>query len=138
MCTGQTDKTTEHFRKFRDALEPRRGQPRVLSDKRAEAKLVLEVLDIIDELNSISRLLQTQKDTLVQTQNVILQHFTDAFGKKTPRMQRRIKEVVDKDLDGYLYQVKRMSEDAERTRASVRNTHRLHLFHKNTWLMGSS
>jgi len=101
----------KQYRAFRDALEPERGKPRALSDRCTETRLVLEILDIIDELNSISGLLQTQKDTLILAQSRF---------EYNSLLNRRIRVVVDKDLDGYLDQVKRMKEAADTTRQSVR------------------
>ncbi|KAF2685607.1 hypothetical protein K458DRAFT_387567 [Lentithecium fluviatile CBS 122367] len=102
-----TDDTAKYFRDFRRALEKQtNGKPRELSNKKEEAKSVLEVLDIIDELNSISRLLRTQKDTLLNVER-LGRMFSD-----------RISEVR-KHLDGYMDQVKRLNEDAERTRQSL-------------------
>jgi hypothetical protein len=73
---------------------------------------VLEVSDIIDELNSVTRLLMVQRDTISQVISIIgLYDFQQAPGEI---LQRTLKSV-----ERYTREIETMTNDAKRTYDSV-------------------
>lgn len=88
--------------------------------KRDEVKLALELSDIIDELNSVNRLFEAQKDAL----DTAIKIFTSLHKSETGRdryrhLPERLSAIITQDIEGYIKQVKRMTADAQRTKESV-------------------
>lgn len=84
--------------------------------KRDEVKLALEISDIIDELNSINRLFEAQKDALDTAVNI----FSSLADRGRYReLKERLSVIITQDIEGYIKQVKRMTADAQRTKDSV-------------------
>jgi len=82
-------------------------------------ELALEVADIIDELSIISRLLESQQDTLGDTICI--------FKELAPRYACELLAEADLDLKSHMTQITRMRKDAERSYKSVSG----HCHHKS-------
>lgn len=80
----------------------------IFEEKREEVELVLEVADIIDELNSLTRLLDQQTDTLKV-----------AMARSDSLKAMLHEEDVLFDIENHQLQVKRLIKDAQRTHRSV-------------------
>jgi len=91
-----------------------------LEMKKEEVKLVLTVADIIDELNTLKRLLETQSDTLHGMKGQLLSIENQLGKKKTEKIRSMIKKLHGKTLPGYKAQFDRMMKDAKRIQKSVR------------------
>jgi ABC-type transporter Mla subunit MlaD len=76
--------------------------------KKEELQLVLEVSDIIDELNSVTRLLMVQRDTILNATSTIF------YG-----LPREILNSTLKNLEHYTSEIETMTNDAKRTYDSV-------------------
>lgn len=74
----------------------------------------MEVLDIMDELNSVKRLLETQLETLAHAVGAI-----EAFAIPAGDSLLSQLHVRQQDLERYRTQISRMIEDADRTWKSV-------------------
>lgn len=81
--------------------------------KRDEVKLALEISDIIDELNSLNRLFEAQRDALDTAVKILKNQ------SQYKRLKDRLSIVIAQDIEGYIKQVKRMTADAQRTKDSV-------------------
>jgi hypothetical protein len=80
--------------------------------KQKEVQLALEVADIIDELNTVSRLFEVQQDTLDSiSRQTHIPHF-ESFSRKMDRYSRVV-------VEDYRIQVNRLMKDAQRTQQSV-------------------
>jgi hypothetical protein len=75
---------------------------------------VLEIADILDELNSIDRLFESQIDALRSLGDIL----PPTSGYSALRV--KVEELVVRDIRGYQKQVGRMMSDARRTKDSVR------------------
>lgn len=89
--------------------------------KRKEVNLVLEISDIIDELNSINRLFQTQWDTLKAAAKSLSIEGTkhEDHGDRYIKLSKAFIDIIDQHIKGYMKQVERMTADADRTKKSV-------------------
>jgi DNA gyrase/topoisomerase IV subunit A len=97
--------------------------------KRREVELALELTDIIDELNTINRLFEAQKDALDAAVKI--------FGNIGQNMAERVRYeplkdklsiIMTRDIEEYIKQVKRMTADAQRTKDNVSPWSVHHLF----------
>lgn len=89
--------------------------------KRKEVKLELEISDIIDELNSINRVFEAQKDTLETAVNVLNENDSQGFKNQAlVELGGHLKSSVIPDIEGYMKQLKRTTADAQRTKDNVR------------------
>jgi hypothetical protein len=116
--SGQAEKQTMYYRLFENSLTD--SSVITLEEKTEEVKLVLTVADIIDELNTLKRLIETQSDTL-QGMKGQLSSFQNQLGKdKTDKLRSMIKKLHGNTLPGYKSQFERMMKDAKRIQKSVR------------------
>lgn len=84
--------------------------------KRDEIKLTLELNDIIDELNSLNRVFDAQRDAL----DGIDRSLEALFGPASRNdLQKAVQGLVDSDMEGYRKALKRMMDDAGRTKKGV-------------------
>ncbi|KAF5005374.1 hypothetical protein FDECE_8186 [Fusarium decemcellulare] len=104
-----TEKQTKYFRNFHKKLDSASDDISDPEMKRDEVKLALEIADIIDELNSLNRVFEQQKDALDTAIDILPD---DKFNS----LKETLKNLVTKDIEGYMKQVKRMTEDARRTK----------------------
>jgi hypothetical protein len=100
-----------------------KSNPDDISDsqtKREEVKLALELTDIIDELNSINRLFEAQRDAL-DTAVKIFDNLDWGVSEQNRYkwLKEKISVIVTQDIERYIKQVKRMTADAQRTKDSV-------------------
>ena len=82
-------------------------------------KLVLELSDCLDELNSIDRVFHSQTDALM----ALSDNLYEIGFSPTDEPLKKIHELVDRDIAGYRKQVKQMVADAWRTKDNVRHSH---------------
>ena len=78
---------------------------------------MLEVSDILDELNMISRVLQVQDDTILKAKKI----FQDRE-KYTSQKEQKPSEILEETLitvKHYSEEIKTMTEDASRTYKAV-------------------
>jgi Mg2+ and Co2+ transporter CorA len=109
----QTEDQARYFFEFQrrlDAEAPKLGDPKV---KREQVKCVLELADIVDELNSVRRLFETQEDVLRSASRAL----QDRPGYEATA--KTLQAVARQDLNGYIKQVDRLSRDAQRTKDAV-------------------
>ena len=109
----QTDKQTTYFREFQLKLEKGSDDISDPKTKRDEVKLALEIADIIDELNSINRLFESQKDTL-ETVVKLLRPYS-----RYDTLRDTVIRLINQDIESYSKQVRRMMGDARRTKEGV-------------------
>jgi hypothetical protein len=88
--------------------------------KREEVKLALELTDIIDELNSINRLFEAQKDALDTAVKIFdkIDWGVSEQDRYKP-LKEKLSIIMTQDIGRYMKQVKRMIADAQRTKDSV-------------------
>ncbi|CAI6340753.1 unnamed protein product [Periconia digitata] len=134
-----TETQTKFFREFQEKLHSTSSASsspssssstlsspeRIILDaqtKRDEVELALELSDIIDELNSLTRLFEAQKDALDTAIKILSsQELTVEERKRYTGLREKLGVVVEQDLEGYVRQVRRMVGDAGRARASLMN-----------------
>ncbi|KAH6885412.1 hypothetical protein B0T10DRAFT_577100 [Thelonectria olida] len=104
-----TDEQTTYFRTFQKQLQP--GSNNVIDPemKRNEVKLALEIADIIDELNSLNRVFEAQEDALYQAIRTLPDN----------SLRQTLESLVTEDIESYKREVKRMTDDARRTKESL-------------------
>ena len=90
------------------------------SQTKSEVKLVLELTDIIDELNSINHLFEAQRDTLDTT----VKSFdnSDWFAPEEDRyklLTEELSTMITQYMESCMKQVKRMTANAQRTKDCV-------------------
>ena len=112
--TDQTEEQTNYFRDFQRKLASGEEDISDTEMKREEVKLALEIADIIDELNSMQRLFETQKDVL----NSALKLLSEK-GNQNAALIDKIWHLINQDVEVYKKQVKRMMDDAKRTKEGV-------------------
>jgi len=73
----------------------------------------LDIADVIDELNSIRRLFEAQKDVLTTAARVLggIKAYADT--------RKELLQLINQDIGGYMHQIDRLSRDAKRTRVAV-------------------
>ncbi|KAK3384848.1 hypothetical protein B0H63DRAFT_172340 [Podospora didyma] len=114
-AVGQAaEQQTKFFRLFQNKLESETGCISDSTTKRDGVKLALEIADIIDELNSISRLFEAQIDVLDTAINAL-----STRDERFAKLRETLIDIVTQDITGYKKQVKRMTEDAQRTKDSL-------------------
>ena len=88
--------------------------------KRQEVELALELTDIIDELNSMNRLFEAQKDALDTAVKIFdnLDWGISDQDRYKP-LKEKLSIIKTQDIERYIKQVKRMTADAQRTKDSV-------------------
>jgi hypothetical protein len=89
--------------------------------KREEVRLALELTDIIDELNSMNRLCEAQKDALDTAVKIFdnLDWGISDQDRYKP-LKEKLSLIKAQDIERYIKQVKRMTADAQPTKDSVR------------------
>ncbi|KAH5110779.1 hypothetical protein HBH71_168650 [Parastagonospora nodorum] len=92
------------------------------SQTKSEVKLVLELTDIIDELNSINHLFEAQRDTLDTT----LKSFdnSDWFAPEEDRyklLTEELSTMITQYMESCMKQVKRMTANAQRTKDCLKD-----------------
>jgi hypothetical protein len=105
----QAEAQTQFFRRFRTALDQGLVLANTREQKKEELHLVLEVSDIIDELNSVTRLLMVQQDVIAQAKSVFV-------GYRKPVI---ILDHTLQNLKHYTREIETMTDDAKRTYESV-------------------
>jgi hypothetical protein len=83
-------------------------------------ELVLEVADIIDELNTITRLLEVQHDTLERVSITVKRALS--AGNPHPSWRKFATELgrlSTHTIRDYITQIRRLMKDAQRTHQSV-------------------
>jgi Mg2+ and Co2+ transporter CorA len=95
----------------------RNGQyKRVTSDQRLEeVKLALEIADIIDELNMLARLFETQEDVLIAAANQL----DTCEHPGLLNVGKWIRSAADSTVNNHLLQVNRMKSDIGRIRQEL-------------------
>lgn len=111
---NQTEEQTNYFRDFQRKLASGEEDISDTEMKREEVKLALEIADIIDELNSMQRLFETQKDVLSSAVKLLSDK-----GNQNAALIDKIWHIIHQDIEGYRKQVKRMMDDAKRTKGGV-------------------
>jgi hypothetical protein len=88
--------------------------------KREEVRLALELTDIIDELNSMNRLCEAQKDALDTAVKIFdnLDWGISDQDRYKP-LKEKLSIIKAQDIERYIKQVKRMTADAQPTKDSV-------------------
>lgn len=87
--------------------------------KRHEVQLALEISDIIDELNSLNRLFEAQKDVLDTAVKILTDRNGQTNKDRYQDLRKKLSVIITQDVGGYINQVKRMTADALRTKNSV-------------------
>ena len=87
----------------------------------------MEIADILDELNSIDRVFEAQIDALTALiENISWQ--TGDEGSDYGWLRVKLRDLINRVIPAYRKQVKRMMEDARRTKDNVRFRHALPVF----------
>lgn len=87
----------------------------------------MEIADILDELNSIDRVFEAQIDALTALrENISWQ--AGAEGSDYEWLRVKLMDLIKRVIPAYRKQVKRMMEDARRTKDNVRFCHALAVF----------
>ncbi|KAH7066089.1 hypothetical protein BKA63DRAFT_155094 [Paraphoma chrysanthemicola] len=114
-----TEAQTGFFRKFQEKMKSNSDDISDSQTKRDEVNLALEISDIIDELNSIDRVFQMQKDTL-ETATKRFEGVGIQPGKgRYLQLAQKLSVINTQYIEAYMKQIKHMTADAHRTKDSL-------------------
>lgn len=116
----QEEKHLKYFRNFQKRMGQELIRDRSSNDARAALKHTLEVADIIDELNTLNKLFTTQYEVLRSAVDEVERQGFDDNNQAWTDFKKRMDDLGTRDVVNLLAEVRQMTEDAKRTRTSVK------------------
>lgn len=107
------DQQAQHYRAFQENLSRTPGQPPGTMNRRSEMECILLAADMMDELNMLKGVFETQRDTLISFHRKIGQSGT---GKKSnpSKFAKALKSIAKEDVSGHLEHVDRLMKSVKR------------------------